>query len=199
MSSLRSKHLFNLSGRISPKRGTLRTLQMTVSTDLEKGLITRYLIRSSGRLETIHEVLFGKWLWDELTFEENSFFLTIPKTFKDPLVMACLMARAKGVPKKVIRERVEKIPFKVSKPKYLRYKTLLGRLFLSVELQTATLRSTPKYSGWARHHNDKGSLRSPSMDGYFILPEWSDDVVNEEGLILEFLTTGRIQFFGGST
>jgi len=170
-----------------------------VSTDLEKGQRTQYSIRSSGRIETIFEVLFGKWLWDELTFEEYGFFLSIPKTLKDPLVMACLRARALGIPKKVIRERVLMIPYNVNKPEYLRYRTLKGRLYLEVDLLRITLSPTPKYSGWARHHNDKGSLRSPSMEGYCTPPEDAETAYSEEGLILEFLTTGTFAFFAGGS
>jgi len=89
----------------------------------------------------------------------------LPEFFKDPRIESSFRARAYGTPKKEIRERLNKYlkligehPFA-----YERYRGMRG-MFLLLELQEFYFSPTPKFSGYTRHHKDKGSLRSSSED-----------------------------------
>lgn len=183
-----------------PKRGGFRTFKITVSTNLQRGVAERFLILSSGRLGTIVRTLFGKWLWDELTKEELEFFLTLPGVMTEPTIIACLRARSQGIPKSLLRKRLGLIPFLVSFPSRSQYVSLKGQLFLSVLRQEVILSKTQKYSGYSRHHNDKGSMNPFSLEDNFSLPEeFVPSLKSKEELILDFLTTGESYFFAGGS
>lgn len=202
MSSIRFMSRDNHSGvrENAPKRGGFRTYKIVVSTNLEKRLMERFLILSSGRLGTIVRTVFGKWLWDELTREELEFFLTLPNVLTDPTISACLRARARGIPKDTIRRRLGKIPFLVSFPSHSQYLSLKGQLFLTVIRQEVILSKTQKYSGYSRHHNDKGSLNPTPLEENFTLPEeFIPSLKSKEELILDFLSTGEFYFFAGGS
>lgn len=190
---------FSLSRKLNlPNRGSIRTFKITVSTNRETRKDERFLLFSSGKIGTIIRALFGKWLWDELTEEEMTLFHALPGVLADPCIFACLRARALGIPKSKIRERLETVPFSVSFPSHRQYVSLIGGLFLLVVRQEVNRSKSQPYSGWARHHNDKGSLRS-SMVETFTPPEILEPTVSNEKLILDFLTTGEIEFFAGRT
>lgn len=175
-------------------------MKITVSTDLNRGTAERFLIFSSGKLGTIVRTLFGKWLWDELTKEELEFFLSSPGVMADPTIIACLRARSQGIPKVTIRERLGKIPFLVSFPSHSQYVSLKGQLFLLVIRQEVILSKVLKYSGYSRHHNDKGSINPHSLEDNFSLPEeFIPSLKSKEVLILDFLTTGESYFFAGGS
>lgn len=182
-----------------PKRGGFRTYKITVSTNREKRLMERLLILSSGRLVSFERLLYGKWLWDELTSVELDLFLALPSTLTNPLTIACLRARAQGVPKKLIRERLGKFPTELPFPSRLQYISL-SRMFVTVERQELSLPKVRKYSGYSRHHNDKGSINPYSLEDNFNPPEAiipSD--FSREDLIFDFLVTGELSFFVGDS
>lgn len=135
----------------------------TTST-LKKSEVVRWVVISSGKRTTLFTTLFLKWLWDELTSQEFRFFLDLPETLRSKEFIACARALASGLPKKVIRARLN------------RYLTLVGLKPLSRERYNGskgvkyvlgecvlTVRSAVKYSGWVRHQNDQGSLRKNSV------------------------------------
>lgn len=182
-----------------PKHGGFRITKLVVSTDRENGIGDVLVILSSGRLPTVERYVFGKWLWDELTIEEMEFFLALPSTLTNPITYACLRARANGVPKVQIRERLNRIPFKVTFPSRQQYISL-KQLSVTVIRQTLILRKVPKYSGYSRHHNDKGSINPFQLEGNFIPTETMvPSNVCEEKLIFDFLVTGELNLFSGDS
>jgi hypothetical protein len=130
-------------------------------------------------------------LWDELTSQELRFFLNLPEFFKTPLFEASFKARAYGVPKKEIRDKLIGLsalegthPFT-----YERYRGMRG-LYLLLELQEVTFVPTPKYSGYTRHYKDKGSLRSEE-----ILPDEMfsyDEKVDKVNFFFSLLSVGYV-------
>jgi len=122
--------------------------------------------------------LFLKWLWDELSSQELQFFLNSPEFFKDPRIESSFRARAYGTPKKEIRERLNKYLELVGERTFS-HNRFRGsqRLFLLLELQEVFFVPTPKFSGYTRHHKDKGSLRNGDIESpleEFTYEEFSD-------------------------
>lgn len=182
-----------------PKRGGFFTFKITVSTDREKATAERLLVISSGRLTSFENLIFGKWLWDELTLEELELFLALPSTLTNPVSFACLRARSKGIPKKLIRERLGKFPLRLSFPSREQYISY-NRMFVTVERQLLSLPKVPKYSGYSRHHNDKGSINPYTLEDTFNPPEAYVPSVNcFEDFILDFLVTGELYFLAGDS
>lgn len=138
-------------------------LDSTTST-LKKGEVVRWVVISSGKRSTLFKTLFLKWLWDELTSQEYRFFLDLPETLSSKEFVACARALASGIPKKVIRARLNKYLVLVGlKPLSRdRYNGSKGVKYVLGEC-VFTVRSAIKYSGWVRHQNDHGALRENSV------------------------------------
>jgi len=149
-----------------PAHGGFREFTVLINVShTQKGVGSRWLVRSSGRRSTVVNFLFLKWLWDELSSQELKFMFNLPEFFKDPRFESSFRARAYGTPKKEIRERLNKYLSLIGEHPfdYERYRGMRG-LFLLLELQEFYFPPTPKFSGYTRHHKDKGSLRSRSED-----------------------------------
>lgn len=153
----------------------------------------RWSIISSGRLTALKKFLFLKWLWDELSREELSLFLDLPGILSDPKIFACLKARADGTPKGVIRNRlVEAEKLLLLKPHDRLSYEGIKTLHLSFFKIESTAPRTKKYTGWARHHNDQGTLPGVRPDGLTLPYSPLSDV---EKLWFSIISVGEIPFF----
>jgi hypothetical protein len=126
--------------------------------------------------------LFLKLIYDELTKVEYQ-VLVLTNFEKYPLKHFALKAKQLNIPRKIVRAIVENSllakGMEASRTEYNGYRTLLYELeYLRVP---AFRRKGIKYSGYKRHHNDKGTspglfsrpeptpieVTSESEDGYF--------------------------------
>jgi hypothetical protein len=175
--------------RCCPKGRWKFTFTIEVSRNSENGTSRRKEVFSSGKISTIIRTLFAKWLWDELSSEEFELFVSLPQVFT-PVIGASFIARSQGIPKKEIRRKLLELKELglIDVPDHQQYKSLIGQCFLVIRGFQVSLRKTRKYSGYARHHNDKGSL-SPSLREF--LPSELESPPNfiTEEFIVEFLTS----------
>jgi hypothetical protein len=172
-----------------------------VSQDSEKSESRRWKCLSSGSISTVIRTLFAKWLWTELRSEELEFFILLPGVLTDPVMYSCLVARAQGLPKKVIREKLFELQDLglIKVPSFQQARSMIGQLLLIILEENLPLRKTRKYSGYARHHNDKGSINpSSSLD----LPNNESDVspqfITEEFMIGFLFSVYSLPFFNGA-
>jgi hypothetical protein len=147
-------------------QGPFKTFSVAISTNREKGAEDRLLVYSQGSRAKVHEYLWLKYLWDELSKEEFRLFLVMPETLNSELKFATLRA-ALLRPKKKIRTLLSECPIltKKEQPSKLRY---LGFKRLDVEIQgiTRSLPKVPKFSGWIKSSSAKGSKRRPGGPSY---------------------------------
>lgn len=169
-------------------------LDSTTSTPKEGGVVRWYVI-SSGKRSTLFKYLFLKWLWDELTSQEWYLVLNSPEFFSSKEFVASARALAAGIPKKVIRDRLNKYHLLVGlKPlSQERYRSMKGIRYEFCEFELA-VKPAKKFSGWVRHQNDQGSLRVSSVfeiepsiftekseiDLFFILSVGTVTILNKE-------------------
>jgi hypothetical protein len=163
-----------------------------ISIDRNKGVLRRWICFSSGKRSTLVDYLFGKWLWDDLTKEEQRIFFVLPEITKDPSIYSCFRARVLGVPKKIIRERLGKLT-KLLSVKFItrqQYLSIKGRGKWFFKEETINLRKTSKYSGYTKHYKDKGSIGSQRRD---VISEILEPYVSEDkfSLILRFISVGK--------
>jgi len=127
---------------------------------------------------------------------ESIIFFSLPEITENVTIYLSLKARVLGLSKRILRNRLEnnkyfpELKF-ISRQSYLSIKGQVTFLFKEEEI---ILRRTPKYSGWSRHHNDKGSLgirRDITISD--VVDPFVD--VNLER-ILRYLTVGEITLFG---
>lgn len=161
---------------------------------------TRIFVSSSGDRKTVLKKLFLKWLWDELTSEEMELFICLPETIGTPVIFACLQARARGIPKKLIRNRLNKIivlnllgekitPF--TRERYLSLK----QVRITLKKIRIPARPLTRYSGYTKNYKDKGTLRNDV--NYFTSKIFEEDVNEEKEIfILHLLTVGRLEILG---
>jgi hypothetical protein len=141
--------------------------------------------------------LFGKWLWDELNQEEWKIFWHMSEITSDLTIFLSLKAKNLGTSKKLIRQRLENSPFPELKfiPRQS-YLTLKGRVNYSFLEEVINLRKTKKFSGYTKHHKDKGSL---GLEREYYLSEIFDPYENvSEETLLSYLTVGEFTLFQGS-
>jgi len=164
------------------------TLASTTLTP-EKGVAVRWYVISSGKRSTLFKFFFLKWLWDELTSQEWYFVLNSPEFFSSEEFVASARALAAGIPKKVIRDRLNKYRLLVGlKPlSQERYRSMLGMKYELCEF-TFTVRPAEKFSGWVRHQNDQGSLRVSSV--FELEPQGFTEIVEFD--LFRILTVGSV-------
>jgi hypothetical protein len=140
--------------------------------------------------------LFGKWLWDELNRFENMVFWSLSEITSEQTIYLSLKAFAFGIPKKLLRKRLEKARIlfglnSISRQQYLSLKGQLNCIFIE---ETITLRPTIKYSGYTKHYKDKGTL---GTEREYYLSEILSPCTIEDEIIFQYLTVGDIPLFGG--
>jgi len=177
-------------------RGPLISFPIVKSINRETGILRRWIVFSQGKRSTLVRYLFGKLLWDELNSLESSVFWHLPEVTKDSTIYLSLKALVLGVSKRDLRRRLEAGQFLglmfISRQQYLTLKGRVNWFFLE---ETITLRKPIKFSGYTKHHKDKGSLGTERE--YFIseILDPTNDVSEET--ILEYLTVGEFSLFGG--
>lgn len=178
-------------------RGPLKSFPIVKSIDRNNGTLRRWIVFSQGKRSILVKYLWGKLLWDELNKEESNLWWHLSEITNDRTIYLSLKALVLGVSKRDLRERLSKgkdiFQFNfISRQQYL---TIKGRINWFLIEETINLRDVPKYSGYTKHHRDKGSLGTER--DYYIseIFEPTNDVSNET--ILHFLTVGEISLFGG--
>jgi len=174
-------------------RGPMISYPIVKSINRETGQLRRWVVFSQGKRSTLVRYLWGKLLFDELNGLELKVFWHLNEITKDKSIYLSLKALALGVSKRKIRERLETNPFGLSFVSRQQYLSIKGRVNFFFLEETINLRTVTKYSGYCKHHKDKGSL-GPEREEIF--PQIFDplhDVLDE--VILKFLTVGEITFF----
>jgi len=135
--------------------------------------------------------------WDELNTIESKVWWSLSELTSDSSIFLCMKALGLGLSKKIIRDRAlflkDSFGFKfITRQQYL---TIKGRVNFFLIQETVNLRRVPKFSGYTKHHNDKGNL-GPERE--FNLSEILEPEVNvSEEIYWEYLTVGKISLFGG--
>jgi hypothetical protein len=127
---------------------------------------------------------------------ERKILFSLPEVTNDSTIFLSLKALNLGVSKRDLRYRLEKSPFTelrfISRQQYLSIKGCVQFFF---KLEEISVRRTPKFSGYTKHHTDKGSL-GPEREFYFsdILEPFES--VSEE-ILLKYLSVGSFSLLGG--
>jgi len=119
--------------------------------------------------------------------------LTLPEATKDILIFNSLKAVNNGTSKITLRYRIETNPFGLESLSRRQYLGIKGSVNFFLIEETVSLRKTPKYSGYARHHNDKGSLGLQREELFPEVVEPFNDVLEET--LYKYLTVGEIRLF----
>lgn len=177
-------------------RGPLLSFPIVKSINRETGILRRWIVFSQGKRSILVQYLFGKMLWDELNSFERLVFWHLNEVTNDLTIYLSLKALVLGVSKSELRRRLEAGTFLglkfVSRQKYLTLKGRVNWFFLE---ETINLRKPIKFSGYTKHHKDKGHLGTERE--YFIseILDPTNDVSEEN--ILNYLTVGEFSLFGG--
>lgn len=175
--------------------GPMISFHIVKSIDREKGLLRRWTVFSQGKRSTLVQYLFGKLLWDELNVLENRVFWHLSEITTDLTIYLSLKALVLGTSKRDLRKRLERSIFPelkfITRQQYLTLKGRVNWIFLE---ETVNLRKVNKFSGYTKHHKDKGSL-GPEREFISEILEPVCDVSEE--VLLHYLTVGEFSLFGG--
>lgn len=158
------------------------------STDGYSGFSDDFVVLSSGRRQTVHRKLWLKLLYDELSFEEFSLFLSMPETLKNDKIVGFLRARLE-VPKTKLRQRLIVMESLIGDKPSLRESYLgIQRVRIDIRLERRKLRKTPKFSGYIKNNSrDKGGRLGGATT---VAP-----VISNESEILENLFSKEIDWY----
>lgn len=176
-------------------QGPLISFPIVESINREKSTLRRWIVFSQGKRSTLIRYLFGKLLWDELNSMEKRILFCLPEVTNDLTIFLSLKALNLGVSKRDIRKRLENTPFPelkfISRQSYLSIKGCVKFFFKFEEI---SVRKVKKFSGYTKHHKDKGSL-GPEREFYFseILDPYEN--VSEEKLFY-YLSVGKYTLLG---
>lgn len=176
-------------------RGPLLTFPIVQSIDREKSTLRRWIVFSQGKRSTLVRYLFGKLLWDELNAMEKEILFHLPEVTNDLTMFLSLKALNLGTSKRILRKRLENSPFPelkfISRQSYLSIK---GSVRFVFKFEEINVRKVKKFSGYTKHHKDKGSL-GPEREFYFsdILDPYEN--VSEETLF-KYLSVGIYSLLG---
>lgn len=195
----KSSAILSVSSRsevLTSFRGPLITFPILISIDREKAVLCRWIVFSQGKRSVLINYLFGKLLWDELTIFEKRILFSLPEITNDVTIFLSLKALNLGTSKREIRKRLEKSPFPelkfISRQQYLSIK---GRVQFFFKFEEINLHRTRKFSGYTKHHRDKGSL---GIEREFYLSELLEPFQNvSEEILLAYLSVGSISLLGG--
>lgn len=121
---------------------------------------------SKNSRATFLDFLFSKWLFSTLSEEEFSIFLLHEESTSTDIFYSALRAAAEGIPKRIIFQRYLsycKLFQKEVLYTHQRYKSLQGKVLCSLWEQKEELPIYIKYSGYVKHQNDHGTLRTNSI------------------------------------
>lgn len=181
---------------ITSFRGPLIQFPVVQFINREKGILRRWIVFSQGKRSTLVRYLFAKLLWDELNSLERKVFFSMSEVTTDTTMFLSLKALNLGVPKSILRQRLKNSPFPelkfISRQQYISIK---GRVNFFLKEEEINLRKTPKFSGYTKHHRDKGSL---GLEREFYLSEILEPFENiDEEVLFQYLTVGSFSLFGG--
>jgi hypothetical protein len=167
-----------------------------IEIDHEKAVLRRWIVFSQGKRSVLLRYLFGKLLWDELNSFEKRVLFSLPEVTNDLTIFLSLKALNLGTSKRDLRSRLEKSPFPelkfISRQQYLSIK---GRVQFFFKFEEINLRKTRKFSGYTKHHKDKGSL---GTEREFYFSELLDPYENvSEDVLLTYLSVGSFSLLGG--
>lgn len=186
----------NQSEVLTSFRGPLISFPIVYSIDREKGILRRWIVFSQGKRSTLIKYLFGKLLWDELNSIEKKILFSLPEVTNDSTIFLSLKALNLGVSKRDLRYRLERSPFPelkfISRQQYLSIKGCVQFFFKFEEINA---RRTPKFSGYTKHHTDKGSL-GPEKEFYLSDVMEPYESVSEE-ILIHYLSVGNFSLLGG--
>lgn len=180
-------------------RGPLLSFHIVKSINRETGILRRWTVFSQGKRSTLVKYLFGKLFWDQLNTKESEVWWNLSEITTEKSIYLCMKALALGVPKSLIRKRAswlhDTIGFNfVSRQQYLTIKGRVNFFFLE---ETVSLRRPTKFSGYTKHHKDKGNLGSGRE--YYLSEILEPDVNVSDDFIWEYLTVGKFSLFGGES
>jgi len=197
-----NNHLnFNLVSRPSEVftsfRGPMLSFHIVKSINRETGILRRWTVFSQGKRSTLVTFLFGKLFWDELNTTEAKIFWNLSELTTVSPIYLCMKALALGIDKKLVRKRalILRNLTGFAFPTRQQYLTIKGRVNFFLYEEAVNLRRVPKFSGYTKHHKDKGSLGPEKEE---ILSEILDPDVNiSDEIHWNFLSVGNISLFGG--
>lgn len=198
--SVRPVEVF-LPGNVHLNDGTERLFrlkrQSSISTNATRKV---WIIRSqSGRMKSIVNYLFHKWLFAELTKKERLLFHDLHETLTNSMIYSALRASALGYSKVSIRRALKyssKILFGNSAPsieKWEGYRTL--KLSFEIEERRTSERKVQRYSGWRRHQNDQGSMAPQREDPFYLEPLIENDTLTIFLEIVKEIDSGSRELF----
>lgn len=177
-------------------RGPLIQFPVVQYINRDKGTLRRWIVFSQGKRSTLLKYLYGKLIWDELNVLERRVFFSMKEITEDTTIFLSLKALNLGVSKVKLRQRLKNSPFPelkfITRQQYISIK---GRVTFFLMEEEINLRKTPKYSGYTKHHKDKGSM---GIEREFYLSEILEPYENiDEEILLQYLTVGSFSLFGG--
>jgi len=173
----------------------MKTFSIVKSINRNTGELRRWTVFSQGKRRILVKYLWGKFLWDELNLIELSVFWHLSEVTSDRSIYLGLKALTLGVSKKLLRERLSNSPFNLFNITRKQYLSIKGRVNFFFLEETVNLRTVPKFSGYTKHHKDKGSL-GPEREE--ILSQIFDPITDvSDEIILKYLTVGEFSLFLG--
>lgn len=154
----------------------------------------RLRVFSSGKRGVVFRYLWLKYLWAELTTQEHFLFISLPETLRNPMIVAVLTLRAKGVSKKVLRDALnvwetlngERVSSREA------FQSIKG-LHLETWLVTRRLRPVKKYTGYVKSISSLGKSRVRAINRFELLMAATNDTeVRDVEFYVEVLTVGGI-------
>lgn len=154
----------------------------------------RLRVFSSGKRGVVFRYLWLKYLWAELTTQEYFLFISLPETLRNPMIVAVLTLRAKGVSKKVLRDALnvwetlngERVSSREA------FQSIKG-LHLETWLVTRRLRPVKKYTGYVKSISSLGKSRVRAINRFELLMAATNDTeVRDVEFYVEVLTVGGI-------
>jgi len=154
--------------------GGFKSFSVSQFTDREDGTESRLFVFSQGARPKVHEYLWLKMLWNELTKDEWELFYSMPETLNNEIIYSSLRAiNFQG--KRKTRRRLLNTPLidEKDKPSYDRYRGFM-RLKVEISREIRRLPKVPKFSGYIKSASAVGS-KSPRKSSFLDLM-----VVNED-------------------
>lgn len=161
---------------------------------------TRLTVSAGCRRSRVVRYLSLKWLYGQLSDKESFLLWNLPEILNDnSLIALMLLAKARGFSIVIIRKAAEfTTPFSYWRPASLKewygLKNSIRPQIVETSRKVPLLPNTNEYTGWRRHHNDKGSIRPDSFKSD--QPEYLDPIfeTNISDMFLAICEAYRLNF-----
>jgi hypothetical protein len=174
--------------------GSFHRFKIRISSNQEKGTQEYFVVLSKGKRHAFSKYLWYKFLYDNLTKQEEMIFYSLPEILNSEFRIQALRAiLRKG--KKEIRNRIEELPLipDSERVSYKTYQGLRGNTQYDLSLRVGKLPKPPKFSGWIKNSSSKdrkSSSKGSVMDPLNIILE---DFVEEKKFDwFLYLTVGTV-------